>query len=56
MLLKFNAKYHNQFQDNIYGSISTITVNGVSSQAKQNLTGDYFRFGVTIIPHKNVFR
>lgn len=55
MLLKFNAKYHNQFQGYIYEGISTITVNGVSSQAKQNLTGDYFGFGVTIIPHKNVF-
>lgn len=56
MLLKFNAKYHNQFQPYIYEGISTITVNGVSSQAQQNLTGDYFGFGVTLIPNKNWFK
>lgn len=56
MLLKFNAKYHNHFQEYIYEGISTITVNGVSIQAKQNLTGNYFNFGMIIIPTKNWFK
>jgi hypothetical protein len=56
MLLKLNVKYHYQFEEYIYEGISTITVNGVSTQAKQSITGNYFGFGVSILPNKNWFK
>ena len=55
MLLKFNVKYHKQFEDFIYRANSTINVNGNNSNASQNLTGDYLGFGISIFPNKNFF-
>jgi hypothetical protein len=56
MLIKLNVKYHYQLEDYIYEGITGITDNGNVSFAKHNITGDYFGFGIAIVPNKNFFR
>lgn len=56
MLLKFNTKYHYQFENYIYEGIATTNINGDTSISKHNVTGNYIGIGLTIIPNKNIFK
>lgn len=56
MLIKFNAKYHYQFEDYIYEGMATTTIDGNTSSSKHQLTGNYLGFGISIIPNKKLFK
>lgn len=58
MLLKFNVKYHKNFNSYLYEATSKIEINGISvaNENKSSLTGDYFGLGISINPNKNFFR
>jgi hypothetical protein len=56
MLIKFNVKYHYQFDEFLYQGITRIDRDGLQNASKHEVTGDYLGFGITIIPNKNLLK